>query len=102
MSMDREVVFFELSSKAMPSRTSKRNCEQLGNWDPNKAFALKFSQGDTWEGEVLLGQAGRIEYKYFISYFETGELLYWEGGPNRVFMVSGSSNYRRDIFRNPV
>ncbi|GAM27795.1 hypothetical protein SAMD00019534_109710, partial [Acytostelium subglobosum LB1] len=77
------------------------NCEQLGNWDPQKAFPLKFSQGDTWEGELLLGQAGRIEYKYFISYYDTGDLLYWETGSNRVFLVAGSSNYRRDIFRNP-
>ncbi|KYR00266.1 hypothetical protein DLAC_03429 [Tieghemostelium lacteum] len=78
------------------------NCEQLGNWDPKKAFPLKFSQGDTWEGEIILGyQSGRIEYKYFISYFDTGELVYWEGGANRVVLISGSSIYRRDIFRNP-
>ncbi|EGG19084.1 kin17-like protein [Cavenderia fasciculata] len=77
------------------------SCDQLGNWDPQKSFPLKFSQGDTWEGEIILGQAGRIEYKYFISYYDTGELVYWEGGPNRVFLVSSNSNYRRDIFRNP-
>ncbi|GAM26669.1 hypothetical protein SAMD00019534_098440 [Acytostelium subglobosum LB1] len=76
------------------------SCEQLGNWDAQKAFPLTFSQGDTWEGDVLLGQAGRIEYKYIITNFETGELIGWESGSNRVFMVSGILNFRRDIFRN--
>ncbi|KAF2069161.1 hypothetical protein CYY_009521 [Polysphondylium violaceum] len=79
------------------------NCDQLGNWDPKKSFPLKFSQGDTWEGEIILApQSGRIEYKYFISYFETGELIYWEGGVNRVVIISISNIYRRDIFRAPT
>ncbi|KAK5575667.1 hypothetical protein RB653_006800 [Dictyostelium firmibasis] len=77
------------------------SCDQLGNWDPKKSFPLKFLQGDTWEGEIIFGQSGRIEYKYCICYYDTGETVYWEAGQNRVILISGSSIYRRDIFRNP-
>lgn len=58
---------------------------QLGEWMPERA--MRMSRGGTHEWCLALSATGLqfpFEYKFVVIDEKTGELLFWEGGENRV------------------
>lgn len=81
--------------------------EQLGSWDPKKAVALQWREGDEWVGNASFGAGVRLEYKYIVRQSDCS-LSYWQSGPNcdlevatdpgaRILVVEGWSDSQRKI-----
>lgn len=43
------------------------NCEELGNWDPNKAVLLSQLEGNKWGIDMKLPNEIEIRYRYFVA-----------------------------------
>lgn len=57
----------------------------LGEWDPDKALSLSFESYPEWSIELDAADLHfPLEYKFLIREKNTGNLLYWEAGENRV------------------
>jgi hypothetical protein len=63
---------------------------ELGNWDPDQAIALQWSEGDVWTGSATVkrSQLSRIEYKYFVR---SGSEAKWEAGGNHNILKKASN-----------
>lgn len=58
---------------------------QLGEWMPERA--MRMNRGGTHEWCLTLSASGLhfpFEYKYVVVNEDTGELIHWEGGENRI------------------
>lgn len=65
--------------------------EQLGSWNPEKATALKWGEGDIWTCTMEVPRsAGQLEYKYILVDPDTLNCS-WEGGSNRVVALPKDS-----------
>ncbi|KAL4443949.1 hypothetical protein ABPG75_011686 [Micractinium tetrahymenae] len=63
------------------------DCRELGSWDPAAAVPLtRSSDGRTWEVAVPLAP-GQHECKLLIARINRGDVVCWEGGPNRQLRV---------------
>ena len=64
---------------------------ELGNWDPNEALTLQWSEGDVWKTSVSVNrsQLAKIEYKYFVK---SSTDIHWEGGGNHNILKKSSSH----------
>ncbi|KAM3145444.1 hypothetical protein pb186bvf_002488 [Paramecium bursaria] len=80
------------------------NTPDMGSWNPQKAIRMIWTQNDVW---TTLVEAKSFQYKYFIGDYNTGELLFWEQGPNRNYnpsqedtqVVKDSFNHRKIIIQ---
>jgi 4-alpha-glucanotransferase len=61
---------------------------ELGNWNPAKAIKLNDANFPVWEINLKLHDLHPCEYKFIIVKKDTGELIAWEGGSNRILNVS--------------
>ncbi|CAG9334122.1 unnamed protein product [Blepharisma stoltei] len=64
------------------------NHEKIGNWNPQHAFKLEWSEGNIWKGTLPIekDKVGTLEYKYICK---KGNNLKWEFGPNHFLMIEG-------------
>jgi len=61
----------------------------LGNWDVNKALPMEFQQFPFWCTDIVAGSdICDFEYKYIIK-DESGKVILYEGGDNRLFEKCG-------------
>ncbi|EAR84516.3 starch-binding domain protein (macronuclear) [Tetrahymena thermophila SB210] len=62
------------------------NCDQLGNWNTEKATRMNWSEGNLWWCDISLPTDVEVEYKYYVADYEdmTNEVC-WEQISNRVF-----------------
>ncbi|CAK81714.1 unnamed protein product (macronuclear) [Paramecium tetraurelia] len=74
------------------------NSKYLGQWNPKQAIRMNWTENDIWEVEIAYH---KIEYKYFISQYESIQTVLWESGPNRVTTKHTIDvwNYRKVCFQ---
>jgi 4-alpha-glucanotransferase len=64
------------------------NQEVLGNWNPEASPRMDDGRFPVWTVEIdALRLHGTVEYKFCIVDAETGRLIYWEEGENRILPV---------------
>ena len=64
-------------------------CEQLGNWDTDKAIVLNDANYPQWEVNLeMKGLKTPFEYKFLILKKDSLEVIAWEAGNNRYFNYS--------------
>ncbi len=64
------------------------DCEVLGNWQPERALTLNDSNFPEWSITIDLKEVDiPFRYKFIIVKKETGDVLAWEGGDNRVMNI---------------
>ena len=69
--------------------------DHLGAWDPKKAIALKWGEGDIWKVTLDVPRtAGQIEYKYIVVDADRDQCS-WEGGNNRVVQLPKDSSQEK-------
>ncbi|CAD8049553.1 unnamed protein product [Paramecium primaurelia] len=73
------------------------NSDILGNWNPNKAKRMNWSEGNIWKVDILLHN---FEYKYFVADYDTPSNIIWEPGPNRVMFQNQTQNLKTLDFWN--
>lgn len=81
------------------------NCEELGNWDPDRAVGCFFNNTasianyPTWFFDISLPKGTKIEYKY-IKKDSAGNVV-WESGANHVYTtVTDGTGIVVDDFNN--
>lgn len=65
------------------------DCEELGNWDTNKAKKLDYIDYGEWQ--IVLNASKlpqQTHYKFLIVDKITGETVHWEDGGNRILFAS--------------
>ncbi|CAD8064723.1 unnamed protein product [Paramecium sonneborni] len=74
------------------------NSKFLGQWNPKQAIRMNWTENDIWEVEVAYHE---MEYKYFISQYESVSRVLWESGPNRITTKHTVDiwNYRKVCFQ---
>ena len=70
---------------------------QLGSWNVASAIKLSGAAWPKWTGTVNLTSGTAVQYKY-IRKDGAGNVL-WEGGANRAFTPSGTSQTRTDTWQ---
>ncbi|GAB3728306.1 hypothetical protein GCM10027594_10410 [Hymenobacter agri] len=70
---------------------------QLGAWNTANAIKLSGAAYPVWKGTVNLTSGTSVDYKY-IRKDAAGNVL-WEGGANRTFTPSGTSQTRTDTWQ---
>eukprot|EP00830_Metopus_es_P000437 TRINITY_DN10452_c0_g1_i1.p1 TRINITY_DN10452_c0_g1~~TRINITY_DN10452_c0_g1_i1.p1 ORF type:complete len:252 (-),score=58.71 TRINITY_DN10452_c0_g1_i1:40-795(-) len=61
-------------------------CEFLGNWNPNGAYKMLWSEGHIWKSWLKKSQLPlAFHYKYAVVETTTQNAKRWEGGNNRYF-----------------
>ncbi|MCM1503729.1 MAG: 4-alpha-glucanotransferase [Muribaculum sp.] len=64
------------------------DCDALGNWNPDRALTLNDCNFPEWSITLDLKEIDiPFRYKFIIVKKETGEVLAWEGGDNRVMNI---------------
>ena len=64
------------------------DCEALGEWNPQRALVLDDCNFPEWSITLDLKEVDiPFRYKFIILKKETGEVLAWEGGDNRVMNI---------------
>lgn len=69
---------------------------QLGAWEPDKAVALEWTDGDQWQTELSLVPGTRLEYKYVIR-GSGGTLCYWKPGGNFNLEVAAAPGAKIEV-----
>ncbi len=68
-------------------------CDQLGNWNPEKAVVLSDAYYPTWSCAIpLAGLPAEFEYKFLILKKDTRHVVAWEGGNNRRFDLKAATD----------
>ena len=73
------------------------NTAQLGAWNTANAIKLSGTAWPKWSGTVNLTSGTAVQYKY-IRKDGAGNVL-WEGGSNRSFTPSGTTQTRTDTWQ---
>ncbi|EAS04774.2 starch-binding domain protein (macronuclear) [Tetrahymena thermophila SB210] len=76
------------------------SCEELGNWNPELAIRMNWSEGNLWWCVVSLSTNIDFVYKYYVSSYEnmTSDVC-WEQISNRVFSFQESqTKQNHDVF----
>ncbi len=64
--------------------------KSLGNWSEEKAIKLDDREFPVWKTRIRFSKKEEhIEYKYCIADRESGRIIEWEAGPNRLFKIDG-------------
>ncbi len=64
------------------------DCQALGEWNPQRALVLDDCNFPEWSITIDLKEVDiPFRYKFIILKKETGEVLAWEGGDNRVMNI---------------
>ncbi|KAG2449840.1 hypothetical protein HYH02_005363 [Chlamydomonas schloesseri] len=59
----------------------------LGNWKPNKAIEMRWTEGNIWKAEARVAVGTEVEFKV-VKMKPDGEAT-WEEGDNRTFKILG-------------
>lgn len=65
--------------------------ERLGEWDPNRAVELEWTEGDVWKACVDLPAGGVYFYKYVVKN-DVGETVRWQDGSNSMLVLPEAWN----------
>lgn len=64
----------------------------LGNWDPSRALRMSDADYPTWTVNIPLNMLSQpSSYKFVILKNNTGDIVAWEGGDNRIIDVRPTS-----------
>lgn len=64
----------------------------LGNWDGNKAFKLKWSNGHVWRGEIPVNNFAIKGFEFKFVIIQDKKVKTWENGENNKFDYDGFIN----------
>ena len=63
------------------------NIDYLGNWNTNKVFKLKWTNGNLWVGSIYINEDNLIdfsfEFKFILLYHN--KIIKWQSGINNIF-----------------
>ena len=62
---------------------------ELGDWDPNSAHPLTWTDGDIWKADVDVKrhQLGKLEYKFVVQIPGEPPEFVWESGTNHNILA---------------
>ena len=69
----------------------------LGNWDPNKVFKLKWTNGNIWRGSITLNQYNFINFEFKFVLLSNNKIKTWESGGNNIVNFN---NIYQQVLRN--
>ncbi|KAL4450519.1 hypothetical protein ABPG74_019417 [Tetrahymena malaccensis] len=74
------------------------NCDQLGNWNPQQALRMNWSEQNLWWCVASLPSNTNVEYKYYVADYEQGtNNVCWEQTTNRVLNVQDTQTYQQCV-----
>ena len=56
----------------------------LGNWDQNKVFKLKWTNGNIWKGSITLNEYNFSNFEFKFVLLSNNKIKTWENGGNNI------------------
>ena len=61
------------------------NIDYLGNWNTNKVFKLKWTNGNLWVGSIYINEDNLIDFEFKFILLYHNKIIKWESGINNIF-----------------
>ena len=61
------------------------NIDYLGNWNTNKVFKLKWTNGNLWVGSITINEDNLIDFEFKFILLYHNKIIKWESGINNIF-----------------
>ena len=61
------------------------NIDYLGNWNTNKVFKLKWTNGNLWVGSIYINEDNLIDFEFKFILLYHNKIIKWESGVNNIF-----------------
>ena len=61
------------------------NIDYLGNWNTNKVFKLKWTNGNLWVGSISINEDNLIDFEFKFILLYHNKIIKWESGINNIF-----------------
>ncbi len=61
------------------------NIDYLGNWNTNKVFKLKRTNGNLWVGSISINEDNLIDFEFKFILLYHNKIIKWESGNNNIF-----------------
>ena len=74
------------------------NIDYLGNWNTNKVFKLKWTNGNLWVGSISINEDNLIDFEFKFILLYHNKIIKWESGNNNKF--SFNDIYQKLIQQN--